>query len=152
MLKFIAENSDIFEKISESNAFLDRKRVETIFRKLQVDTESWNLTRHEKKAVLNKQTGLPKLRGQAKMHKADLRFIEDIKFRPIIGSDSSVLTNLSKLLDLILRPIADKMKFRLQDTFKALEWIEKMNLDDYYLVPIDAVGLSTHISHDLAQK
>ena len=27
-----------------------------------------------------------------------------------------------------------------------------MNLDDHYLVPIDAVGLYTHISHDLAQK
>ena len=150
MNDFLLKNDEIFEKSEISSAFTDIKRVEKVLSHIRKLSSDWRLFPAESQAVLSKNATLPKLRGLAKTHKPHDYTWSSIKFRPIIGSSSSVLSNLATLLDKVLQPLATRVAFRIRDSFHALNFFQGIDLQKYYIVAFDAVSLYTNISLELA--
>lgn len=151
MNEFILSNSDIFEHIKISSAYTDIDRVEKVLSHIKKLASQWQLLTAERDAILFKNVTLPKLRGLCKTHKKHTNHWHSLKFRPIIGSSSSVLSNLATLLDKVLQPLAASVPFRIRDSFYALDFFQSIDLNKYFIVPFDATSLYTNISLELAQ-
>ena len=152
MQRFLDTNSEIFEEVRSSSAFYDIQKVDMVLNHIKKLALDWGLLPAELEAVTSKNVTLPKLRGLAKTHKSHTFHWNSLKFRPIIGSSSSVLSNLAILLDKLLQPIATQVSFRIRDSFHALDFFKSIDLEKYYVVSFDAVSLYTNISKDLAMN
>ena len=113
----------------------------------------WNLVKGEIQFILSPNVTLPKLRGQPKLHKLTSPFLwSELTFRPIIGGKSSLLSNLSTLLEKVLRPLSNCVPCRLQDSFEAYTFLHNIDFSKSRVETYDAVSLYTKISLDLALK
>jgi hypothetical protein len=86
------------------------------------------------------------LYGLPKIHKPP-----NIPCRPIVDFNPSPLCNLSKLLEMLLKPLSGKKSSYLRNSLELKEQICSINLDpDETLVSFDVIALYPSISHSLA--
>ena len=87
----------------------------------------------------------PKLYGQPKLHKPG------IPMRPIVSFCGSPTYQLSKYLTIILQPLTDKLRRKLQSSENFIDAIKTVQIpDDYKLVSFDVKSLFTNIPPQLA--
>ena len=99
------------------------------------------LTKREYEAVIKQESYLASFYGLPKIHKSQLiktatnsqqsEIItcpepEDLKFRPIVSCRDCPTRSLCDLLDKLLRPFVNKVKFRIKDTW---DFLRKLKMD-----------------------
>ena len=102
--------------------------------------------------------GLPKIHKSTEMAEAittqNSEYIEllrpkDLKFRPIVGGPSSATQRLSHFVDIILKPLCEKVPSFLRDDLDFLNHLPSSADTDSELVTFDVVSLYTNIPHEL---
>ena len=73
----------------------------------------------------------------------------DLKLRPIVAGPSSSTQRLSNLLDLILKPLCQKVPSFIRDDLDFLKYIPEKVQENTLLVSFDVISLYTNIPHDL---
>ena len=78
------------------------------------------------------------------------RFVsEDLRFRPIVAGPACETHRLSNLIDILLKPIIEKVKSYVRDDIDFLNYIPKTVQSNTLLVSFDIVNLYTNIPHEL---
>ena len=73
----------------------------------------------------------------------------DLKLRPIVAGPSSSTQRLSNLLDLILKPLCQKVPSFIRDDLDFLKYIPEKVQENTLLVSFDVISLYMNIPHDL---
>ena len=76
----------------------------------------------------------------------------EIPSRPIIAGPSSPTHRLSKFLDIILRPLTEKVKSYVRDDIEFLSHLPKQIDFESTFVALDVTSLYTNISHERVLK
>ena len=71
---------------------------------------------------------------------------DDLKFRPIVSCGDCPTRSLSDLLDKLLRPFVNKVKFRIKDTWDFLRKLPEDALEGDFTVTADISSLYTNIT------
>ena len=72
-----------------------------------------------------------------------------LKFRPIVGGPNSATQRLSHLLDLILKPLCERVPSFVRDDLDFLKTLPTNIENESKLITFDVVNLYTNIPHDL---
>ena len=119
------------------------------------------LTKSELDAILKQEAYLASFYGLPKLHKSSIvqeavdtqqsDVIEcpnptDLKFRPIVACQNCPTRSLSDLLDKLLRPFVNKVKFRLKDTWHFLRNLPTTAHHDDITITADIASLYTNIT------
>ena len=108
--------------------------------------------------------GLPKIhkssiiKDAVKSQKSEVITVfapQDLKIRPIIGGPVSPTSNLSRLLDKLLKPFMVMLPSFVRDSFdllrQAKDW-ESLDNEEYVLITMDINNMYMNISDDLGEK
>ena len=147
-------NPSVYKFISASNAKNDFYIAEKIFKSFTNSSPRWNLHPEELKFICYpSRNKIPKLRGSPKIHKlgSDMDFSQ-LKFRPIMSGKNGPLSSLSQVLDKFLRPLAEIMPCRIQDSFDAINFLNRVDWSTKFVHTFDAVSLYTSFDVDLCLK
>ena len=102
--------------------------------------------------------GLPKVHKSAEIMNAireqksecvEVKSPKDLKFRPIVGGPQCLTHRLSNYLDILLKPLAVKVKSYLRDTMDFLSKLPDELQTESVLVSYDVTSLYSVIPHDL---
>ena len=102
--------------------------------------------------------GLPKIHKSTEISEAiaeqNSEFVEilrpsDLKFRPIVGGPNSVSQRLSHFVDIILKPLCEKVPSFIRDDLDFLNHLPTTVSPDSELITFDVVSLYTNIPHEL---
>ncbi len=120
------------------------------------------LNQEEMKAIIEHDSSLATFYGLPKIHKSALireatrnnqnsvvvncSEPVDLKFRPIISCRQCPTTKLCEVLNNILQPFMEKVKYRLRDTYDFLKKCPENAEDDTYFITADITALYTNIT------
>ena len=129
------------------------------------------LTKEELEAITKQESYFADFYGMPKIHKSEtIKLVieqqsvsepmglincaspADLTFRPIVACQNCPTKNLCVLIDKILRPYVDKVKFRLKDNWEFLRKLPETTYDDGFVVTADITALYTNISTDSGSK
>jgi len=74
---------------------------------------------------------------------------EDLTFRPIVADQSCETHRLSNLVDILLKPLIEKVQSYIRDDIDFLNYIPDRVNETTTLVPFDVTNLYSNISHTL---
>ena len=119
------------------------------------------LLKPELDAIIKQEAYLASFYGLPKIHKSksiqeavntqqndviECPHPDDLTFRPIVACQNCPTRSLSDLLDKLLRPFVNKVKYRLKDTWHFLRNLPKTALPDEITITADIASLYTNIS------
>ena len=115
------------------------------------------LSKTEFDAITKQESCLANFYGLPKLHKSKLvqDAVEiqincpnphDLQFRPIVACQNCPTSFLADLLDKLLRPFVEKVKFRLKDTWDFLRKLPETAKNDEFSVTGDISALYTNIT------
>ena len=120
-----------------------------------------SFTKKEFEAITKQESYLATFYGLPKIHKSSMiqqaianqqnELItcvtpEDLKFRPIVSCRDCPTRSLSDLLDKLLRPFVNKVKFRIKDTWDFLRKLPVDAAEGDFTVTADIASLYTNIA------
>ena len=119
-----------------------------------------SLSKNEFEAIIKQEAYMAGFYGLPKIHKSSIikdatkiqnseivHFLEpeDLKFRPIVSCRDCPTRSLSDLLDKLLRPFVNKVKFRIKDTWEFLRKLPSSAAEGDFTVTADISSLYTNI-------
>ena len=152
-------NDNNFYKETDGNA---DKRTRNLILKLLKKYDS-ELYEEEKDYIANFTFsssyfyGLPKVHKSTELSEAiaeqNSEYIEilrptDLKFRPIVGGPNSVSQRLSHFVDIILKPLCEKVPSFIRDDLDFLNHLPTSVSPNSELITFDVVSLYTNIPHE----
>ena len=151
--------SKTYELSNHIDCTLLQKKVRSFANKHKsqlTDKEYEAITKQE--SYLAEYYGLPKIHKSAQIKQAtkeqemgsSVSFIEcnnpqDLTFRPIVACQKCPTKNLCELIDKLLRPYVNKVKFRLKDNWEFLRKLPTTTYEDGIAVTADITSLYTNI-------
>ncbi len=94
---------------------------------------------------------------KAEVEKVDSTYIHleqpsDLTFRPIVGGPECPTQRLSNFLDIILKPMCQKVKSNVRDTMDFLKKLEKTVPNECNILTLDVSDLYGSIPHNLGKE
>lgn len=143
-------DSDVIVKIS--NYVKDYEDELTASEKLYLLNHKCTASSFYVLPKLHKSTEINRLIDTSSSGYLQCPFPTDLKSRPIVASSNAPTSQLSHLIDIIIKPLLTKVKSHIKDSFNFLNKIDRTTSSDDILVSIDAVSLYTSIPNELGYE
>ena len=160
-VKSMLNDERFYSKVPMKREQVARSKVDSYATKYHTadeitDKESEFLTEFECRT--SQFYGLPKIHKSKEIEKTvqeqNSEYIKllrpgDLKFRPIVGGPQCPTHRISNLMDIILKPLAQKVNSYLRDTMDFLNKLPSEVSEDSILVTYDVSSLYSVIPHEL---